>query len=398
MSFFLFNNKPDLSLIFNIRDSVISIGAVRFEKDKKPDLILCQNFKIKNSEPDNHKKYVSSMFKVLDKSILSIRKGLAKIGNKEKIGKHYFFLGSPWCVSKAKTIKISKDKPFEINSQLLDKVIIGEEFSSEEDIEGETNLLNWKVLEQRIIQSKINGYKVEEIYGKKASNLAIELFVSFLPFEIKDKLDLYINDRLGKNVKRQSNSCTLSAYTFLRDLYEDKNDFIYVDVGEFITDVSVVRDDVIFGTGSFPFGEKNIIEVAMRQSNIPEEVFKSSLSIMSDKRYDTETTKKTEDLLDKGLEIWENKFKDIISKICTEMNVPNNLFIIPNSLVSNILVKDFARKVEANNFEILDSQMSINTISDTVFNSFVINGKVYNNEPYVKMDIIFLDKILKNNK
>jgi hypothetical protein len=395
MSFSLFKKAPSLSFVFDIRDTSVSIAVARFEIEKKPEIILCQNFELKQQDSNNHKKYLSSMIRTIDKAIISARRGLIKIGNKEDIGKYYFFVGSPWSVSQTKTIKIIKDKPFEINNRVLEKIIVGEEFALEKFIEEQTLEPNWKVLEEKIIQSKLNGYKIDDIFGKKTSNFAIELFVSFIPYEIKDKMSSYMDKRIGKNIKRQNNSCILSSYSFFRDLYSNKNDFIYVDIGKLITDVYVVRDDVIFGIVSYPFGEEKIIQISQSKTNLSRDIFMSHLSVGQDKKFDLTSHNNGEDLLKSGFNLWKSKLKDSLSKICTEMNIPNNMFILTNSLISSILAKELSAVDNNKRFEILNSPIEVSAIGEGVLNNFILNGKAFANEPYIKMDLVFLDKIFK---
>ena len=52
---------------------------------------------------------------------------------------------------------------FEINNQTLGQILSGEESDIEKTLEESTSKPNWKVLEERIVQSKINGYKVENL-------------------------------------------------------------------------------------------------------------------------------------------------------------------------------------------------------------------------------------------
>lgn len=395
MSFFFIKNKPSLSFVFDIRDTSISLAAVRFQEDKKPEIVLCQNFEMRFVDSRNHKRYTSSMISTIDKAIVSVRRGLIKIGNHEKIDKYYFFMGSPWSVSQAKTIKIIKDKIFEINNNILAKILVGEEAVIERKIEAQTKELDWKILEEKIVQSKLNGYKVDDIFGKKTTNLAIELFVSFIPSEIKSKLSFYMDEKLGKNTKRQNNSCILSSYSFFRDLYSNKNDFIYVDLGKLITDVYVVRDDVIFGVASFPYGEENIIQHSLLKSNLSRDILMSHLSVGIDKKFDLTSHNNGEDLLRHGFDIWNKNLRDSLSKICTEMNIPNILFIIETSTISKVLAKDLLNKSKTKEFKLLNSSIEVVPTVEGVMNNFILNGKTFANEPYIKMDLVYLDKILK---
>lgn len=395
MSFSFFKKSSSLSFVFDIRDASVSLATVRFEKDKKPEIVLCQNFEFESKDSKDSQKYTSGMIETLDKAVISIKKELMKIGNKESIGTHYFFLGSPWIVSQTKTIKIVKDKNFVIDKKLLDQVLATEETTFEKSIEEQTQEPDWKVLEEKIIQSKINGYKVDNLLGEKASNFTAEFFVSFIPNVIKDKLSSYVDEKIVNDTKRQNNSCILSSYSFFRDLYSNKNDFIYVDIGKLITDVYVVRDDIIFGIASFPFGEENIVQTSVSATNLSRDVFMSHINIGQDNNFTLPSHNNGEDLLKTGFDLWENSLRDSLSKICNEMNIPNNMFVISNSVISKILVNEFTDKEKNKKFEMLSSKIEVSDISEGVINSFVSNGQNFPNEPFVKMDLVFLDKMLK---
>jgi len=396
MNLFPFKKKPSLSFVFDIRDTFITIAAVKFEQNKKPELVLCQNFEIKTQEPINNQKYLSSMISTFDKGIISLRKSLIKIGNKEKIDKLFFFIGSPWCVSQSKMIKIIKDRPFEINKKFLEKIINTEENDEKKEIEKIEGIADWGILEEKIIQSKLNGYKIDQIFGKKASDLEIELFVSFVPREIKDKLSFSEYENFQKHALRHLNSCILSSYSFLRDLYSDKNDFIYIDIGDIITDAYIVKNDVVYAIVSVPFGRKEIIRSTSVKTKMPEDVLLSALHINYSGDY-VNSTEKIEQFIGDGVKFWLKKLNESILKVCTEINVPKNVFIIINNELANILIKEIENNKESNQSCIFNKDTEIVSIGESVLNDFITNGKIFKNEPYVKMDLVFLDKILKQN-
>lgn len=397
MSFFLFKRKSLLSFVFDIRDSSVTVSAVKFEKNKKPEMILCQRNELRDMDAQDHKKYLSCLLRTIDKTMLSVRKNLVKIGDDSEVGSYYFFIGSPWSMSQAKTVKIVRDRPFEINDEIVGKVLVNEESSMESVIAQETHINDWTILEEKIVQAKLNGYKVNNIFGKKTSNLAVELFVSYVPKDLKDKLDNHFKEKTDKNINKQNNSTISSSYSFFRDLYSNKNDFIYVDIGKFITDIYVVRDDIIFGIASFPYGEENIIQTSLSKTNLTREVFMSHINIGQDKKFDLPSHNRGSDLLRSGFDTWKEKLKTTLAKICTEMNIPNTIFMITNNVLSNILAKDISDKENGKSLELLGSKIDVSIIGEGMTNNFIDNAKSFLNEPYVKMDIIFLDKMLNNN-
>jgi hypothetical protein len=393
MSLFSSKKKPTLSFVFDIRDTSITIAAARLEKDNKPELVHCQNFKIENQDPADYEKHFDSIFKTIDNGVISLKRSLINMGNRENIGKYFFFVGSPWSVSESKMIKIIKDKAFEINNSLLGKIITGEEDSERKEIEKMKGMSGWGVLEEKIIQTKLNGYKTEVIYGKKTKELEIELFVSFIPQDIKNRLSSFESKILNKQKSGRLNSCTMSSYSFLRDLYSDKNDFICIDMGDFLTDAYVVRNDVIEANVTIPFGKKEIIESASIKAKMPEDILLSALHINS-RGDDVNFAEKTNKIASAGIKVWLKTLNEFISRVCTGMNTPKNLFIIINDEFTRALVKEIKNNKQDYDLNILNSGTEVTGIEENVLDGHITNAKVYKNEPHIKMDMAFLDKII----
>lgn len=394
MSIFSFKKRPSFFFVFDIRDDSVTAAVAKFEKDKKPDLILCQNFKIENQNPADYQKYLASMLSTLNNAIIANRKNFIKTGNKEKIAKYFFFIGSPWSVSQSKMIKILKDRPFEITNDLLDKIVTNEESETETEIEKSSNKADWAILEEKIIQVKLNGYKVEKIFNKKTNALEAELFVSFLPNEIKNKIYSFTDKNNGGIKIEHLHSSIFSSYTFFRDLFSDKNNFISIDIGQLITDVYVVRDDTVYGVASFPFGEKNILDTIVQKANMPESVVLSAINMGCHGTCDEKTEKEMKKVMAPGINAWLEKLNVAVSKVCAEMDIPKDIFIIENSNLIKTMMKEVKKE---NMIKILGTKMEIESIGEGTMNNFVVNGKVFKNEPYAKMDLIFLDKIIQKN-
>lgn len=389
MNLFSFKKKSYLSFVFDIRDTSISVAAARFEKDKKPELVYCQNFKINSQYSENTNKHILSMVKTLDKAIITTRKNLIKIGEKSIIKKYSFFIGSPWSVSQSKMIKVIKEKDFSINSDFLSKIVLSEKDRIEKEIENNSKGVDWKLIEENIIQAKLNGYKIDKIYEKKAKDVEIDIFISFVPQEVLNKISFTTDSR---KMIQQTNSCILSSFTFLRDLYSDKNDFIYIDISESITDIYVVRDDVVFGIISFPFGEKNIIQTISQSSKLSEDLVLSSINIKCHGKCDKKEHDKMEELLKIGMSKWFEKFNETLLKICSEKDIPRNILILPNT----DLIDNFAERIKDNTeFELFKKfgiDVKVEILKESILDDLIINGKFFKKEPYVKMDLIFLNK------
>jgi hypothetical protein len=395
MSFFSFRKKESsLSLVFDIRDTSITVAVAKFYFDNKPEIFSCQNFKINFSKPINYDKYISVLLKTMEDSVVSVTRDLVKVGNKERISNYYMFFGSPWCISQSKVIRIEKDRPFLIDEKLLRQVLSKEEENLIQRIDSSSEEKNWMVMEEKIIQLKLNGYKVNKIYDRKAEKVEMEFLVSFIPKEIQDK----INEPLRSKIKENSNSTILSSFSFLRDLFLDKNDFIYFDINESITDLYIVRGDVLEGVSSFPIGQSDIIKEISAKSNLSIDIITSKINIKYQGNCDEKTSDEVDSLIENGFKLWFENFNSTISKMSSPINLPNNIFVVANSSISKIFAEKMVKDSLDKKIELLNMKINTEIIREEVSHNIITNAKVYMNEPYIKMDLVFLDKLLREIK
>jgi hypothetical protein len=365
-------------------------------KNQKSEIISCQNFEVIESEIASYKKYSESLIKTIDRAIIETHKSLIRLGIDNKVSNHFFFLGSPWVVSKGKSVKLIKDKAFSVDSTFLKRVLVGKEENLQKEVEKESEHGGWEVFEEKIVEAKLNGYKVDHFYDRKTKEFEVHLFTSFIVKDIHDKIKSY-EDRRIKGDKNCSYSQTLSTFTFTRDLFNNKNNFIYVDIGKLITDIYVVIDDTIHGIASFPFGENAIIENIAKDLKMTKEIIFSTLNIKCHGKCDEITENKVNDFIKTGLTRWSEKFNEALKKICEEKDAPLEIMMVSNTDLSNLFVEKIKNQNADGPFRVYGKNPYLTIIGEGVLNNFVDGAKVFRNQPYIKMDIIFLDKLTKQD-
>jgi len=374
----------------------LTAAVVKMSKNQKSEIISCQTFEVIESEIASYKKYSESLIKTIDRAIIETHKSLIKLGIENKILNHFFFIGSPWVVSKGKSVKLIKDKVFSVDSNFLKRVLVGKEENLKKEIEKESEHNGWEVFEEKIVEAKLNGYKVDNFYDRKTKEFEVHLFTSFIVKEINDKIKTY-TDKKFKRDNNCSHSQTLSTFTFTRDLFSNKNNFIYVDIGKLITDIYIVIDDTIHGIASFPFGENAIIDDVAKDLKMTKEIVLSTLNIKCHGKCDEITEGKVNDFIKTGLAKWSEKFNEALKKICEEKDAPLEIMMISNTDLSNLFVEKIRNQNADGPFKIYGKNPYLTIIGEGVLNNFVDSGKAFKNQPYIKMDIILLDKLIKQN-
>ena len=324
------------------------------------------------------------MLAALDQAVITVRKTLVKMGNRDSIQNHFFFIGSPWSVSQAKLIKVTKDRPFEVNNVFLKKIITTEETEAEQQIARSSGEHPWEVFEEKVVRSKLNGYSIEKIFGKKTVDFEVEMFVSFIPSEVKNKMHAFENAKLGGSAPKHT-------YSFLRDMHPHANDFIAIDMGDFLTDVCIVKDGIVSAVASIPTGERDIMQSILKKGETSEHLVTSAVAIHRDGNYDTIMKKDFEKNIDAAIGTWSDKLRDLVSGMSADTDLPRHVLIAPHNELGYFVADEIAGK-KGNVLKISGIEMEVEILNDQAFDDHVLNGKAYPNEPNIKMDIMFLNR------
>ncbi len=386
MSFFSFAKKQNATEIIEIRDTSISSSVIVYSPGSKPKMILSDHLAIANSDFSNFENHTEEMLKSLLDSIRSMKQKLVKTGNHQKIVKYHIFFGPLWCLSQSKSVKYKKDAPFLIDTKLIQKI-----FDHEAELDSNNGELT--LLDKKIVQSKLNGYAVANIIGKKASDMEVEVFTSYISASLKEKIaKIFDNIHMRNNYALSSHA--LSSYSFLRDLYMDKNDFIYMDIGELMTEISLVRDDTLFGTVSIPIGKGGIMKNISSALKLPENLSASMISMNS---------QGSQNISDNQKKVLTDEVGNLLSaadkalmKIVNPIDLPKNIFIMRSDELTSMIIREIDRAKNLGGLSSFNSNMVVNPIDEGIINTFIENGKVFKNYSCVKIDALFVSKILKN--
>ncbi len=382
MSFFSFAKKQNLTQIIEIRDTYVSSSVVLLSSEDKPKIIFCENIKFANIDTTDFEKYTKEMLNSLSDSVHSAKVKLTKIGNRQKISTYKIFLSPLWCISRSRTIKYKKETPFLIDNKFIDRL-----FDENDEAKGS----ELSILEKKIVESKISGYKVENLIGKRATDIEIEIFTSYVSQSLKKSISK-IFEKLQKKNDFELSSYSLSSYSFLRDLYSDKNDFIYMDIGDLISEVSLVRNDTLFGTISVPIGKKAILENIATKLNLPQNL---AVSAMNMHAQGSQNSPENKEVLSAEISSFLVAMDTAIVKMCNPIDLPKHIFLLRNDDFAVFLVREIERIKNTNTLSAFNPNMIVNPIDDGIINAFIIGGKFFKNYPFVKIDALFANKLLR---
>jgi cell division ATPase FtsA len=185
----------------------------------------------------------------------------------------------------------------------------------------------------------LNGYKVEDIIGKTATSLEMAIIVSIMPDGFMNKIKETVSQHFSfKEITYHS--FNLAAFSVIRDLFPDKDNYMFLDLSSEISDISMVRDGILMGSASFPLGRNFFVRKISSALNISLEETFSLISIFHHKNLDDITTAKIETVLSDAMNEWVAEMQKSLALLAREVYIPRTIFKITTMTSGYFLPRD----------------------------------------------------------
>lgn len=336
--------KPSLSLVYHVGSSAVGAALVRMPvrgkasaksgADERPHVLAAVRDQFPYRKDADPERFMADMLSAVSRADARLAKAAEEVMKKEGKPSHALFvLASPWCAVQTKVVNVKEPAPFEVTKAFLDKIVS----AHERMFESETPGAGLQPIEERVTQVRLNGYEVADPYGKRASEAEVSIFVSLAPKAVVDK----VLDAAGMAARhcarrRAFASFSLASFTAARDVYHERDDFAFIDVGSALTDVSVARGGLVSATASFPTGSAAIIAtVAKAFATTPAEA-ESLIRLVQEGHADKAVEEKVRPVLDKAADGWLADVKESLSGLALKA-APHDAFVLVEGSESGAL-------------------------------------------------------------
>lgn len=370
--------KESYSLVFNIGSGSISGGIIKFTEKVGVDIVYYAKemipFQQKVSVP-KHLYLMKSTLTTLAHKIQS--EGLKGISTKKdesvSLDRVFYVFSSPWSVSQTKTIRIKEPKAFKVTADYLKRVI------EEQGKKFQSNVLkSGKTIEKKIIQMKVNGYTVNDISNIFTNDLEISLFFTVVPEEILHIIEEAVSQVFDiKNI--WCHSSTLSILSVVKNLFPQKEDYICLDISEEITDIAIVKDNIMTSSVSIPSGRNYFIRELSRVLKVSKEIADSMIKMHCAKNNNELASLKLSVAIDTISKSWLTSITDVLNSFKDKVYVPELIFLIANNDLC-LFLKD---KLHQQSFEVI-------FLDNNNIKSSLVKGDLV-----FKLELMFLDNLYK---
>lgn len=375
---FLKRNKENYSLVFNIGSGSISGGIIKFTEKVGVDV----EYYVKESIPFQQEVSVAKHLDLMKEAVTALAHhiqsdGIKKIeaGKSKKVvlDRVFYLFSSPWSASQTKTIKIKEDKPVKLTENYINNIVEKEAKEFQKDM-----ALSGTVIEKKIIQVKINGYVVNDIYNKVTQDLEISVHFTVVPEKILQLVETALSKSFNiKNI--WCHSLSLATFSTIRNLFPQKEDFIHIDISEEITDISIVKGGVIASSASMPYGRNHFIRELSLAQKVTDEVSDSMIHMHFSKNRDELASLKLGVTMDAVSRTWLAKVADILEGLKEKIYVSESIFLVASTDLTFFL-KD---KLEKQDYKVI------------LVDNNNLKSPLVKDDLILRLELMFLDNLYK---
>lgn len=387
------HKKNKLVALLDIGSSSVGGALVAFSSEKdgaSPTVLWSKRNEIPFQETVNIEHFLQG--------ILSALKTVAKamsVEAKEHPTAIFCTLSSPWCLSQTRVAKSSFAQPSIVTQKIIDALVDAEAASFRSGLA--SYLESGVILEQKIMRVELNGYATQKPYGERAQDIDISLYMSATPQSFLNTIRQSIEEIFHRSVD-QYHSLALVSFSAFRDIFPERENFLICDIGGEVTDLSLVKNNILVETVSFPKGMMMFIRDAVSLLKRPPEEVLSRLALHFGGRHDDTLSAKFDSLVTEGRNKWLSSFREAIAELRSRNFLPDEIELTAHPIIEKWIGPSLSQTPFAVGISGVGGGNLKTHIIDAAFLRKLVSFKdIVDVDSFLALEALFAGKILNLN-
>ncbi|HBB49372.1 TPA: hypothetical protein DEQ22_01755 [Candidatus Nomurabacteria bacterium] len=378
--------KEELMLVFDIRSSMVGGALFWTQKSEIPKIIFSVREPIIPEENLDADKLLSLTIKTLE--IVADKIYMARLGAPSRI---FCVLSSPWYVSQTRIISLKRNTPFVFNAKLADNLIQKEiKFFEEEHLAKYGDSV--RAIELKNIKTVLNGYETTQPLNKKIKELEMAIFISMSGEQVLKKIENTIGRHFHLNPIKFISSL-MTSFTITRDMYAEQDNFLLVDIGGEITDISIIKKSIPRESVSFPLGHNFLTrEVAGRLGCGLSEA-NSFISLLKDGHAERSVVKKIKPIIDQLKTEWLIKFQESLANISNNISIPATVYMTIDREMADFFTQ-IIKSEQFSQYSLTESKFEVIVLNTELLYGTAIFKENIIREPFLIIDSVYINRFL----
>ncbi len=389
MGIFGNSKKSKLALVFDLGSSSVGGALFYMEESGTPKIIFSIREPIIFEPKISSERFLFLTMKSF--KIVADKIAVSSMGTPHKI---FCVLSSPWYASQTRKIKFEKNTPFVFTAKLAESLTDKEVSLFEQEHMTIYNNANSKIrsIEFKNMKTVLNGYPTTKPLNQKAQELEMTIFLSMSPESVLGKIEEIIANCFHRKEVTFS-SFLMTSFAVARDMFIHQDNFLLIDIGGEVTDISMIKKDVICESISFPMGRNFIIRETAQALGATLDEAKSLIALYKDGHAEESTEKVLTSVVEKLKAEWLNNFQESLSHLSTDISIPATVFITVDQDFANFFSETI--KVEQfSQYTLTESKFRVIFLGTEALHDIVVFGENVARDPFLIIESIYINRFL----
>jgi hypothetical protein len=256
------------------------------------------------------------------------------------------YFASPWFASQVRIAKNARPTPFVVSHSTVNDMIARELKSFEsEELNGQENTDTLRPIGSKVVQVLLDGKPHNDPIGMSAKELELSIFVSVAPEHTLRMIEDTIVRKYHASIT--FSSFLLASFVVTRDFFPHMHDWILVDIGGEVTDVSFVRNGALFQSVSFPHGSNFVLRKLSAGLGRSASESVSIFTLFMEDKIQESIKHICQSILDSAKKVWMQSFQSALQSISGGAPLPETLLLSVDSEITEF----FTTMIEQENFD-----------------------------------------------
>jgi len=382
-------NKDELILVFDVGSASVGAALIFASSNNIPRIIFSTRESIAVKNQIDFEKLLIHTNKALE--IVATRVATAKLGS---IGKIFCVLSSSWYVSQTRVVKLDKSTPFVFSSKIADDLIMKEVALFEADYLKKYNDTSHTLrpIELKNIKTTLNGYETPEPLGQMTKEVIMNIFISLSEERVLKSFEESIG-RHFHTINIKFTSFVMTSFVAVRDMFVHQDNFLLIDIGGEVTDITMVKKNVLRESVSYPLGYNFMLRSLASSLSIDINEANTLFSLYQDGHAEDTIKAKIKRALHNPQAEWLKNFQTSLANLSNDISIPATIFLATPSLFSEFFA-EIIRSEQFNQYTLTNSKFQIVFLNSKSLHGAALFEEDVIRDPFLIIDSIYINRSL----
>ncbi|OGI95055.1 hypothetical protein A2917_01590 [Candidatus Nomurabacteria bacterium RIFCSPLOWO2_01_FULL_42_17] len=382
-------NKEKLVLVLYIGSSSVNGALFWTERSGVPKIVFSIREPIALEQNVEADRFFALTIKALENIASQIHR--SGLGAPKEI---FCVLSSLWYVSQTRIIRLEKNTPFIFTSKLADSLIQKEiSFFEQEYLAKYSNSKkSVKTIEFKNVKTILNGYESRNPLNQKVKEVEMTIFFSIAGEQILAGIEEVVKKYFHfKDIK--FSSFALASFAVVRDVYRESENFLLIDIGGEVTDISMVKKNILRESMSFPLGFNFMVRgvASMSSSSLVEA--KSLISLWKDGHAGDAVVKNIGPVMEKLKMDWLTKFQESLANLSNDISIPATIYLAVDKDLADFF-SEIIKNEQFNQYTLTESKFEVVFLGPKVFHGLAKFEEDIVRDPFLIISSIYVNRFL----